>query len=177
MVKTLFLPCTASWSTWMLVRLIQSLVSQSLAVYSLPIVSITCSYSLSVSGSSFFWVFSSKHLLFQVMILVVYQYTTGNPGFLLYIHLLTPLIGMAFMIQAVISTWIFLISIHSSSCQSLKWRILALYRSIWAAKGGKGACNYDLHLGAIDIQIQACPISILGKCVSISGLCDDCAYA
>ena len=28
-------------------------------------------------------------------------------------------------------------------------------RSIWAAEGGEGACNYHVHPGAIKIQIQA----------------------
>ena len=26
--------------------------------------------------------------------------------------------------------------------------------SIWAAKGGEGVCNYHVHPGAIEIQIQ-----------------------
>ena len=71
-----FLPCTVSRSTWALN-----------AINSEPCVTIVSSLqpiiitSLSDTGSSFFWVFSAMQELFQVIIPVVFQYTTGNPEF------------------------------------------------------------------------------------------------
>ena len=35
-----------------------------------------------ISRSSFFWIFA-KHELFQAMIPMVYQYTTGNLGYII----------------------------------------------------------------------------------------------